>query len=127
MGGSYESNPDKWAMACASTYVGAKDAPAILFHGSADSFHPQCVSENLYNTLQAAHVDCEYYAHNGAHEIPTDYIDEMITFFNRIKVSTSLDQISSKRSTLNAKRIANGQLFIQRGDELFTAQGTRVK
>ena len=41
--------------------------------------------------------------------------------------STALDQISSKRSTLNAKRIANGQLLIQRGDELFNAQGTRVE
>ena len=42
-------------------------------------------------------------------------------------VPQSIDQISSKRSTLNAKRIANGQLFIQRGDDLFNAQGARVE
>ena len=127
MGGSYESNPDKWALACASTYVDETDAPAILFHGSADSFHPQCVSENLYYTLQAAHVDCEYYAHNGAHEIPTDYIDEMITFFNRIKVSTSLNQTNQQSKINNQKLIKDGQLFILRDGKTYNALGFPVR
>ena len=40
---------------------------------------------------------------------------------------SAIDQISPKRSTLNAKRLINGQLFILRGGELFNAQGARVK
>ena len=39
----------------------------------------------------------------------------------------SISQTSAQRSTLNAKRLVNGQLFIQRGNELFNAQGARVK
>ena len=40
---------------------------------------------------------------------------------------TSINQIDSKHSTLNTKRLINGQLFIQHGNELFNAQGTRVE
>ena len=36
---------------------------------------------------------------------------------------TTIDQ----PQTINHKLIIDGQLFIQRGDELFNAQGTRVK
>ena len=40
---------------------------------------------------------------------------------------TSIGQTNQKSQTTNHKLIINGQLFIQRGDELFNAQGTRVK
>lgn len=44
-----------------------------------------------------------------------------------IDAPTAIDQISPKRSTLNAKRIANGVLLIEHNGLLFNAQGTRVK
>ena len=40
---------------------------------------------------------------------------------------TAIDQTIDKSQMSNAKYINNGQLFIQRGDELFNAQGARVK
>ena len=54
----------------------------------------------------------------------TDNITVTATFKTK---PTGFNQIDSKHSTLNTKRLINGQLFIQRGDELFNAQGTRVK
>ncbi len=42
-------------------------------------------------------------------------------------VPQSIDQISPKRSTLNAKRIANGQLLIEHNGHLFNAQGARLE
>lgn len=42
-------------------------------------------------------------------------------------VPQSIDQISSKRSTLNAKRIANGVLLIEHNGLLFNASGARIE
>ncbi len=40
---------------------------------------------------------------------------------------TSIGQTNQQSTINNQKLMINGQLFIQRGDELFNAQGTRVK
>lgn len=42
-------------------------------------------------------------------------------------VPQSIDQISPKRSTLNAKRIANGILLIEHNGHLFNASGARIE
>ena len=39
----------------------------------------------------------------------------------------AINQITPNPSPLTAKRLINGQLFIQHGDELFNAQGARVE
>ena len=54
----------------------------------------------------------------------TDNITVTATFKTK---PTALDQITPNPSPLTAKRLINGQLFIQRGDELFNAQGARVE
>ena len=59
MGCTYESKPDKWALASVNTYVAATNAPTILFHGSGDLLCPACVSENFYNNLRGVGVDCD--------------------------------------------------------------------
>ena len=131
IGSSFVSNPDRWTLACANTYLDANDAPAIIFHGSADNVYPQCVSENFYNNLRNASVDCEYYSHNGAHAVNADYTDEMITFFDRIRAKKQAQAIESPslqgRSGEASKFIKDGQLFILRGDKVFNAIGTQVK
>ncbi|MBR6508093.1 MAG: hypothetical protein IKT19_01055, partial [Paludibacteraceae bacterium] len=47
--------------------------------------------------------------------------------FNNYQETTAIGQTFDKSQISNAKYINNGQLFIQRGDELFNAQGARVK
>ena len=42
-------------------------------------------------------------------------------------VPQSIDQIDSKHSTLNTKRLINGQLLIEHNGLLFNAHGARVK
>ncbi len=44
-----------------------------------------------------------------------------------IDAPTAIDQITPKRSTLNAKRIANGVLLIEHNGHLFTPSGARVE
>lgn len=43
------------------------------------------------------------------------------------KKEQGIDQVTTPRTTNVKKFIRNGQLFIQRGDELFNAQGARVR
>ena len=129
IGISYASKPDRWALACANTYVNAKNAPVILFHGSADAIYPACMSENFYNNLNNAGVDCEYYLHSGGHGVNKDYTDEMITFFDRIKAAkaatSALDDISI--DTKAAKRLVDGHLLIDRNGKSYTAHGAELR
>jgi acetyl esterase/lipase len=129
IGSSLASNPDKWALASANTYVDANDAPAILFHGSEDAVYPSCVSGNFYNNLRNAGVDCEYFSHNGPHGVNADYTDEMITFFDRIKAAkasaTALDNTSVDANAL--KCIKDGVLLILRDGKTYNAQGAEVR
>ena len=131
MGGTYASNPDKWALASTNTYVDAKNAPVILFHGSADIVCPQCVSYNLYNNLQAANVDSEFYLHSEAHSVNADYTDEMVIFINRIKAAkaaaTPIDQTSQQPIANSQKLIKNGQFLILRGEKEYTVTGQEVR
>lgn len=125
----YESNPYAWALASANLYVNAKNAPVILFHGSADAVYPQCVSENYYSNLVDAGVDCEYYPHDGTHSVNADYTDEMIAFLNRIKAAkaekTAVDQPAA--DTKACKRVVNGHLLIHRAGKTFNATGAEIK
>lgn len=128
IGDTYASKPDKWALASANTYVTASAAPTILFHGSSDAVYPACVSENFYNNLRAAGVDCEYEYHSGNHAVNADYTDEMIVFFNRIKVAKQTEDIHSVSSSAQAEKIfRDGQLYILRGEKTYTLQGQETK
>lgn len=129
IGNTYASKPDKWALASANTYVGAKNAPTVIFHGSADAVYPQCVSENFYNNLTAAGVECEYYSHTGDHSVNADYTDEMITFFDRIKAAKANTGIEDIRVDVNGtqKVMVDGAMYIIRDGKAFNALGTQVK
>lgn len=50
-----------------------------------------------------------------------------IRYYFSVPEPQSIDQISPKRSTLNAKRIANGQLLIEHNGHLFNASGARLE
>ena len=50
-----------------------------------------------------------------------------IRYYFSVPEPQSIDQISPKRSTLNTKRIANGQLFILRDGKTYTVQGQEIK
>ena len=131
IGPSYASKPDLWALACADTYVDAKNAPTVLFHGSADNVYPQCESKNFYDKLQAANVESEYYPHTGGHGVEASYLDEMITFLNKIKAAkaaaTALDQTSQEPKANCQKLIEDGQLLILRDGKVYTVTGAEVR
>lgn len=46
---------------------------------------------------------------------------------NSEQVATGMDAINSQPSEISQKFIENGQMFIRRGDAVYTIQGTRVK
>ena len=132
MGGTYASNPDGWALASTNTYVDAKNAPIILFHGSEDIVCPLCVSDNLYNNLQAANVESEFYSYNEVHCVNADYTDEMITFLNKIKAAkaaaTAIDQTNEEmKKCENEKILRDGQLIILRDGKMYNVMGGEVK
>lgn len=128
MGCTYESKPDKWALASVNTYVAATNAPTILFHGSGDLLCPACVSENFYNNLRGVGVDCEYEYHSGNHAVNADYTDEMIAFFNRIKLAKQTEGLHHVAADAKAEKILrDGQLYILRGEKTYTLQGQEIQ
>ena len=129
---SYASKPDLWELASANTYVNAKSAPTVIFHASTDPVYPQCVSENFYNNLQAANVESEYYLHTGGHGVEEDYLDEMITFLNKIKAAkaaaTAIDQTNDQMKKCgNEKLLRDGQLYIMYNGKTYNVMGVEVK
>ena len=55
-------------------------------------------------------------------------VTENITVTATFKTKPAGFGQTNQQSTINNQKLMiNGQLFIQRGDELFNAQGTRVK
>ena len=131
IGVPYATKPDRWALACADTYVDAKNAPTVLFYGSADNIYPQCNGKNFYDKLQAANVESEYYPHSGYHGVESSYLDEMITFLNKIKAAkaaaTALDQTSQEPNANCQKLIEDGQLLILRDGKTYTIMGMEVR
>ena len=71
------------------------------------------------------------YTYQGLENVgPTDIVTANATYYvlysKTEKSSTGIGNVSDSVSTTR-KLLINGQLFIQRGDELFNAQGARVK
>ena len=129
IGTSYESNPIKWSIASANTYVDAGDVPTIIFHGSADPIVPTCTSENFYNKLHAAGVDTEYVLHSGQHTVDAGSLDKMITFFNRIRSTRlAIDSPSLQgRSGEASKLLRDGQLLIQQNGQIVNVLGQPIR
>ena len=66
LGASYEENPELWAKASPSTYVGPESAPFLFLHGTADQGVPCQQSVNMMNALEAAGVSGEIFTAAGA-------------------------------------------------------------
>ena len=91
----------------------------------------------ITSLAQTPPVSVGFYPFNGVNVnipvyVPKGTIDaykEAIGWriFTNFQETTAIDQTFDKSQMSNAKYINNGQLFIQRGDELFNAQGARVK
>ena len=120
--------PDKHALIAANTYIDPTDAPTIIVHGSADNVVPYCEAKIFYDDLKASGVDAEIYQHSGAHEVKTDYLDEMVTFFNRIKATISHEAIEQTAVKSNVdKFIRDGQLLLQLNGHTYNAQGVEIR
>ena len=66
MGASYEENPELWAKASPSTYVGPESAPFLFLHGTNDPAVPYQQSVDMMNALKAAGVSAEIFTAAGA-------------------------------------------------------------
>jgi acetyl esterase/lipase len=129
VGRDYSDCPDRWALASPATYVSANAVPTVLFHGSDDALNPTCISQNFYNNLTNAGVDCELFLHNGGHSVNADYTDDMITFCNRIKAAKQTEDLQLLPLDNNApnKLIHDGQLLIQHNGSIYNALGTPIR
>ncbi|MBR0297074.1 MAG: leucine-rich repeat protein [Paludibacteraceae bacterium] len=101
----------------------------------------QCTSLNNIQCSALTPPECETLVFSGVNVAACDlYVPEESVelyknantwkeFGNKIQpMQTAIDQVSSQKSAIsNQKVIRNGQLFIQRGDELFNLNGARVK
>ena len=63
---SYGENPELWAKASPSTYVGPESAPFLFLHGTADQGVPYRQSVNMMDALKAAGVSAEIFPAEGA-------------------------------------------------------------
>ncbi len=66
LGASYEENPELWAKASPSTYVGPESAPFLFLHGTDDRAVPYQQSVDMMNALKAAGVSAEIFPAAGA-------------------------------------------------------------
>ena len=66
LGASYEENPELWAKASPSTYVGPESAPFLFLHGTDDFWVPYQQSVDMMNALKAAGVSAEIFTAEGA-------------------------------------------------------------
>ena len=66
LGASFEENPELWAKASPSTYVGPESAPFLFLHGTNDQGVPYKQSVNMMNALEAADVSAELFTAEGA-------------------------------------------------------------
>ncbi len=66
LGASYDENPELWAKASPSTYVGPESAPFLFLHGTNDQGVPYKQSVNMMNALEAAGVSAELFTAEGA-------------------------------------------------------------
>ena len=91
LGASYEENPELWAKASPSTYVGPESAPFLFLHGTDDQSVPYWQSVDMMDALKAAGVSAEIFTAEGADhpfflgppwDQPT--LEAMEEFFTRI-------------------------------------------
>lgn len=66
IGGMKEQIPDKYKAASPVTYINKNTPPFLIIHGNADSTVDISQSDELYDKLTAAGVDCDYVVLNGA-------------------------------------------------------------
>ncbi|MCD6351616.1 MAG: alpha/beta hydrolase [Armatimonadetes bacterium] len=66
LGKPYEEAPDLWAKASPVTYVTEDDPPTLVLHGTADQTVPFAQSQAFVTKLQAAGVEAELFAAEGA-------------------------------------------------------------
>ena len=66
LGASYGENPELWAEASPSTYVGPESAPFLFLHGTDDQSIPYQQSVDMINALEAAGVSAEIFTAEGA-------------------------------------------------------------
>ena len=84
-------NPELWAKASPTTYVGPESAPFLFLHGTDDASVPYRQSVDMMNALEAAGVSAEIFTAEGAgHGFFNDppwfqpTLDAMEEFFTRI-------------------------------------------
>lgn len=84
--GSPEDNPEFWESISANSYLENLSGPVQLHHGTADTSVPIEFSALLYEQIQAAGGDVEYYIYEGDnHNLSINFSDAMfrsITYFD---------------------------------------------
>ena len=85
IGGPIQENKDKCLLASPMTYVDPSDPPFLIFHGDKDNVVPHCQSELLYDALQKAKVQSQFYLVPGGQHGPGVHVDKnlqlMVDFF----------------------------------------------
>jgi len=76
IGGAIQENKEKTLLASPTTYIDPSDPPFLIFHGDKDNLVPICQSEMLYNELQKAGVQSEYYVVPDGQHGPGVHIDK---------------------------------------------------
>lgn len=103
---------------------------SIAFHAPANNAEQQTQTDGFSFTVTGLESGKVYDLTIVAKDHSDYIVDEkklsFITPANPIPI-TAIDQINQQSTINNQKLMINGQLFIQRGDEIFNAQGTRVK
>lgn len=85
IGGPIQENKDKCLLSSPITYVDPSDPPFLIFHGDKDNVVPHCQSELLYDALQKAKVQSQFYLVPGGQHGPGVHVDKnlqlMVDFF----------------------------------------------
>lgn len=85
--GAPEENPDFWDSVSANAYLADLSGPVQLHHGSADSEVPMAFSQTLYDQIDAAGGEVEYYLYAGDnHNLSNQFNTAMqrtIDFYDR--------------------------------------------
>jgi len=67
LGGTKETNPEKYKQASATTYVTADDPVAVLYHGKVDNLVPTSSPQSFFDCCQKANIDSSITIANGGH------------------------------------------------------------
>lgn len=135
IGAPIQQNKDRSQLTNPITFVDPTDPPFLIIHGTADNIVPYCQGDFLNKALKAKNVTSSIITvQNGGHSVSSNYLSNMVQFFQGQLAVTSTSETSSTESIsifvdeLNQTLNLQGQPEIGQAQfEIFGLTGSSVK